>query len=156
MVKILTGTVLVLITLAILGCSGTSGTESIEAVWINPQISDSEVSIPLSEVENFKMTHFRVVRSYGEINFMAYMLSEDIYVRANVCPPCGSVGFSLREDKLVCERCATTFDAITGEGISGGCINYPKENVPYNILNGYLIMSLTDLDNAYEETMTPG
>jgi len=156
MLKILTGTVFILITLAILGCGGASGVESIKAVWIEPQITDTEVSIPISEVENFKMTHFRVGRSYGDINFMAYTLGENIYIRANVCPPCGSVGFSLSRDTLVCDTCGTTFDAFTGEGISGGCVNYPKENIPYNIVNGNLIMSLNDLDNAYEETMTPG
>ena len=154
MSKILTGIMLIVITLGVIGCGGTSG--SIQTAWITPQITDTYVSIPVSEVESLKMTHFRIGTSYGDIAFMAYEIEENIYVRANVCPPCGSVGFSLRGDILVCDTCATTFNATTGKGISGGCVNYPKESVAYEITTGYIVMSAVDLIKAYEETLSPG
>ena len=154
MLKILTGIVLIIITLGIVGCSGAN--EGIKATWITPQITDTTVSTPLNEVENFKMTHFRVSAIAGNIAFMAYEFEDNIYVRANVCPPCGSVGFSLRGDILVCDTCATTFNATTGKGISGGCVNYPKESVAYEITTGYIVMSAVDLIKAYEETLSPG
>ena len=153
MLKILTGIILIIITLGIVGCSGAN--EGIKATWITPQITDTTVSIPLNDVENFKMTHFRVSAIAGNIAFMAYEFEDNIYVRANVCPPCGSVGFSLIGDILVCDTCATTFDARTGEGISGGCVGYPKKSVPYEIIDGNIIMAINDLEAANMETRFP-
>lgn len=155
MLKIVTGLLLIVVTLGILGCGGSSG-GSIQAAWITPQTTDTTASIPVSDVENFKMTHFRVDTSSGDRAFMAYEFEGNIYVRANVCPPCGSVGFSLSDDILVCDTCATTFDARTGEGISGGCVNYPKQSVPYEVTNGRIVMAISDLEAAYLETLFPG
>jgi nitrite reductase/ring-hydroxylating ferredoxin subunit len=90
------------------------------------------------------------------MNFMAYVLAGEIYVRANVCPPCRSIGFSLNEEILVCDRCATTFEAKTGEGIVGACVDYPKALVPYEIEDGNIVMSSTDLTTAYQDTIEPG
>jgi nitrite reductase/ring-hydroxylating ferredoxin subunit len=89
------------------------------------------------------------------MNFMAYVLDGEIYVRANVCPPCWSIGFSLDEDILICDRCATRFKAQTGEGISGACVGYPKAAVPYEINNGNIVMNSTALVAAYQDTIEP-
>ena len=90
------------------------------------------------------------------MNFMAYVLDGEIYVRANVCPPCQSVGFSLGKDVLICDRCATTFEARTGEGIEGACVDFPKASVPYEIIDGNIVMKGTDLIAAYQDTTEPG
>jgi nitrite reductase/ring-hydroxylating ferredoxin subunit len=87
---------------------------------------------------------------------MTYIVDGEIYVRANVCPPCWSIGFSLEEAVLICDRCATTFGAETGEGISGACVDYPKASVPYEIDGGNIVMQDTDLIAAYEDTLEPG
>jgi nitrite reductase/ring-hydroxylating ferredoxin subunit len=155
MSKILVGMIMIVTTLGVIGCGSVSG-GAIDPDWITPQVTGTTVSIPVSEVESLKMTHFRMDTSQGTMAFMAYEFENNIYVRANVCPPCGSVGFSLNEGILVCETCATTFDAKTGEGIRGGCVNYPKESVPYQIDSGLIVMSVADLVNAYEQTISPG
>ena len=129
----------------------------IKATWIEPKIIDGDtVSIPLSEVENNWNIHFPVGTPSGDTNYMAYILGEEIFVRSNVCPPCRSVGFSLDDDILVCDRCATTFKAKTGDGIKGACVDYPKASVPYEIIGGSIVMSGNDLVTAYEDTTKPG
>ena len=90
------------------------------------------------------------------MNFMAYTLDGEIYVRANVCPPCRSIGFSLEEDILICDRCATTFKAKTGDGIKGACVDFPKASVPYEITDGNIVMRGDDLLAAYQDTVKPG
>ena len=90
------------------------------------------------------------------MNFMAYILDEEIHVRANVCPPCRSIGFSLEEDILICDRCATTFKAKTGDGIEGACVDFPKASLPYEIIDGSIVMRGNDLIVAYEDTVEPG
>ena len=124
----------------------------IKATWIEPQVDGNTIVIPLSELEQNWNVHFKV----DDVNFMAYILEGAIYVRANVCPPCRSVGFSLSDDILVCDRCATTFEAETGAGIEGACVDYPKAPVRYELRDGTVRIQKNDLAAAYEETLQPG
>lgn len=128
----------------------------IKATMIQAQINGDSVSIPVSDVESDWNTQFVVSSTQGKMNFMAYLLNNKIYVRADVCPPCRSIGYSLDNNILVCDRCATTFKADTGDGIAGACVDYPKALVPYQISNGNIVMNKSDLVVAYESTLNPG
>ena len=132
----------------------------IEATWIEPQLAGYIVSIPVSQVEDNWNTHFKLRADINgkssDINFMAYILDEEIHVRSNLCPPCRSVGFSLENDILICDTCRTTFNAKTGEGIRGACVDYPKASVSYEIADGQLVMNEADLKAAYQDTLVPG
>lgn len=137
---------------------GRGGQEAaaIQAKWIEPQVAGDTVSISVSEVESNRNVHFQVETESGNMHFMAYSLDAQIYVRANVCPPCRGIGYTLDGDALVCDRCATTFRARTGEGIRGACVAYPKAAVTYAIDDGSIVMSKTDLLVAYQNTLEPG
>ena len=156
--KIIIVFVLLAMLLSIVACSGNSAqsNEPIKATWIEPQVVGDIVSIPVSEVENSKMTHFKLVTLGGDIAFMAYGLDGEIYVRSNVCPPCWSVGFSLQRDILVCDTCLTTFKAKTGDGIEGACVDFPKAAVSYKITDSNIEMDGGDLIAAYQNTLKPG
>ena len=138
------------------GTTSTPPVGPIKATWIEPQVDGDAVSIPITEVENNWNIHFRLNTPDGDKNFMAYVVDGEIYARANVCPPCQSTGFSLQRDILVCDRCATTFKAKTGGGIQGACVDYPKASVPYEIIDGSILMSEADLIAAYQDTLQPG
>ena len=156
--KIMLGLVLLAMILSTAACSSSNpqSNEPIKATWIEPQVAGDTVSIPVSEVENNWNVHFNVKTGGGDMNFMAYVLDGEIYVRANVCPPCRSIGFSLEEAVLICDRCATTFKAKTGEGIEGACVDFPKASVPYEVSDGNVAMKGTDLIAAYQDTTEPG
>ncbi len=128
----------------------------IKATWLEPQIEGNAVSIMLSDVETNWNTHFGLGEEHGNMNFMAYVLDGEVFVRANVCPPCRSVGFSLNGDELVCDSCRTLFSSKTGEGISGACKDFPKAVVAHEIVNGKIVMQLEDLTTAYENTTEAG
>jgi uncharacterized membrane protein len=129
---------------------------SIKAKLIEAQVNGDSVSIPVSDVESDWNTQFAISTQSGKMNFMAYLLNNKIYVRADVCPPCRSIGYSLDGNTLVCNTCATTFKAATGDGIAGACVDYPKALVPYQISNGNIVMKQADLVVAYENTLNPG
>lgn len=156
--KAMLGLVLLAVILIIASCSSSNppSGDPISATWIEPQIADDTVSIRLTEVEDNWNVHFNVEIRGEDMNFMAYVLDGEIHVRANVCPPCQSIGFSLQEAILICDRCATTFDTETGEGIQGACVDFPKASVPYQIDGGSIVMSSADLAAAYEDTLEPG
>ena len=158
--KTITGALLLSPALIIVGCSNPSSNPtpsvSTKATSIEPQVTGDIVSVPASEIESNWNVRFKVETQDGNMDFMAYVLDGEIYVRANVCPPCQSTGFSLDEDILVCARCATEFKAQTGEGIRGACVGYPKAAVPYQINGGNVVMNSTDLITAYQDTLKPG
>ena len=132
----------------------------IKATWLQVEVDEASqiVSLPVSELEDDWNIHFKLGTAEGETNFMAYIFKGDVYVRANVCPPCRSIGFSLDEEDqlLVCDRCATLFDAGTGAGIEGACVDYPKAEAPYEAIDNRIVMRVTDLTAAYQKTLTPG
>ncbi|NPE27715.1 DUF2318 domain-containing protein [Methanococcoides sp. SA1] len=138
------------------GAQAEAVVEPIAATWVNPEVSGNIVTIPVQMIEDNVNTHFKVNTETGDIAVMVYKLGDDIIVRSNVCPPCGSIGFILDNEVLVCDSCRTTFDANTGEGIQGACVAYPKENIPYTLLNGNLVMDLDDIVAAHLETVQKG
>jgi nitrite reductase/ring-hydroxylating ferredoxin subunit len=156
--KTMLGLVLIAIILSTVACSSSNPNPpgTIKATWIEPQVAGDAVFIPVSEIEDNWNVHFNVKTQGEDMNFMAYIVDGEISVRANVCPPCRSIGFSLEEAVLICDRCATTFKAETGEGIEGACVDYPKASVPYEVSDGNIAMRGTDLVAAYQDTLGPG
>jgi len=148
---------LVILVSTMVACSDNWSQDSqrIEATWTNPQVLGDIISIPISEVENNKIMHFEFTTQDEDMTFMAYDLSGEIYVRANICPPCHSIGFSLQQSTLVCDTCGTVFDARTGAGINGACVAYPKAAVAYEIRDGSIVMKGSDLLAAYQDTVNP-
>ncbi len=145
------------IIISLAGCGGDSNSEPIMATWVKVQEASDTLSLPVSLVNDNKMIHFLLGEgSDGEIAFMAYELNKEIHVRSNVCPPCRSIGFSLLGDTLMCDTCATTFNAKTGDGIEGACVDFPKASVPYEIKDETIIMNQNDLVVSYQNTLEPG
>ena len=128
----------------------------VDAKWIDAQVNGDTVSIPESEIENDWNTRFQVQAADGNISAMAYVLDGVIYVRADICPPCRSRGFTLNGNILDCDSCHTKFNASTGDGVSGACVNYPKDSVSYTISDGNVVMSKADIVTAYQNTLKPG
>lgn len=125
----------------------------IRAKEITPAVSADSVSVPVSVVQDNWNTHFLIDTPGGTMGFMAYILNNTIYVRASICPPCRGKTYSLDGASLVCDTCATTFDAVTGKGISGACVNYPKASVAYQVSGGNIVMKTADMITAYQDTL---
>lgn len=136
-----------------IGSSGKANASPVKATWINAEVSEDQVFIPLSSVEENTNVHFKVNSDSGEIAVMAYKFNDEIFVRSNVCPPCNSIGFTLEKDTLVCDSCGTVFDTATGAGIGGGCVSFPKESIPYTVSDGNIVMKLNDVIIAHEKTV---
>lgn len=158
----LTGMLLLVIAAALLaaGCTENEAQDTsiasgspVAATWINAGTTADTVSVSSSSVEENTNVHFKVNTEIGEIAVMAYQLEDEIFVRSNVCPPCGSIGFTLAGDTLICDSCGSTFDAATGKGIGGACVAYPKESIPYTVSDGNLVMKLDDVVTAHMKTV---
>lgn len=160
----------------LVGCSGGTGTQikppvntsgtttgiptvpksTVTPTWINPEVIGTSVMVPLDEVQTKINTHFKVVLEKGSAYFMAYNYGGNIQVRADICPPCRSVSYTLVKDTLVCDSCGTVFKAGDGTGIKGACVNYPKASVPFETVDDKIVLNTAELTTAYENTLSPG
>jgi nitrite reductase/ring-hydroxylating ferredoxin subunit len=150
------------VSLVAAGCSGIVSSadskdneKSAPGTWITAQVNADQVSIPAKSVDDNTNVHFKVKTEAGELSVMAYRFDDKVFVRSNVCPPCNSIGFTLKNGTLVCDSCGTVFDAATGKGIEGGCVGYPKESIPYTSSNGNITMKLDDVVAAHKQTIEP-
>lgn len=141
--------------------SGSSGAPSssgkpVAGTWIDVDVAGDSVTIPLATIEQYVDTHFSIDVQGERLDYMAYLLDDALHVRANVCPPCRSRGFTLDGAVLVCDMCATTFDARDGSGIEGACVDYPKASAPYEVVDGAVVIEVDDLVEAFEQTIARG
>ncbi len=143
--------------LAASACSQATGGNSTSAkqILIKAQLNADTVSIPLSEVDKNINTRFLVNTTTSKLSFMAYNYDSQLYVRADICPPCGSESFTLKNGTLVCDRCGTVFNAKTGKGVSGPCIKFSKQAAPLEVKDGNIVMKGEELAVAYQNTLNP-
>jgi nitrite reductase/ring-hydroxylating ferredoxin subunit len=130
---------------------------TVKQTTIKATISGDTVTIPVSDVDKYGNVNFRVNTASDYYMFMAYQYGDQTYVRADVCVPCGSESFTLKNGTLVCNSCGTVFDAKTGAGISGvtACQRYTKQPVPYQVTGDNIVMKWSDMATAYQKTTTP-
>jgi uncharacterized membrane protein len=149
--------ILSLVSLLTVACSGQSSASNstVKQVTINAQISADMVSLPLSVVESNVNSRFLVKTATDTLSFMAYEYNKQLYIRADICPPCGSQSFTLTNGTLVCDRCGTVFNAGTGVGTKGPCIKFAKQSVNYVIKDGSIQMKGADLTTAFQKTLNP-
>jgi len=147
---------LIAVTLVACGGSGGSASAKIKATWVNAPLNGETVNLSPATLTQNTIVHFKTNLPEGTIASMAYVLNGTTYVRANICPPCRSTGFSLQGDKLVCDTCGTIFSAQTGMGVSGACVDYPKAAVDYSTTGDGIVMTTASLMSAYQNTLRPG
>ena len=137
--------------------AGQNLNTTVKQTTIKAVVSGDTVTIPLSEVEKYGNVNFRVNTANDYYMFMAYQYGGQTYVRADVCVPCGSESFTLKNGTLVCDSCGTVFDVKTGAGIKGvtACQRYTKQPVTYEVTNGNIVMKWADMAAAYQKTTTP-
>ena len=135
-------------------------TKVYEPVWIEPVIEDGIASIPLNVVQQNIILHFKLQTDANTETFMSYIYDGKLYVRADNCVPCRSIKFALKGNQLICMSCNTTFNAVTGIGEgsvgSASCRAYPKESSAYEIKDGQLVMKVSDLHKAFQDTLQQG
>lgn len=118
--------------------------------------TDDVVTMPLSAIVEVVNTEFGIVVNDRSLDFMAYVLDGELYVRASACPPCPTLAYALDGGMLLCGACDARYDALTGEGIDGACVDYPKAAVAYTVDGDVVSMKVVDLVRAWDETVLEG
>src|SRR4030043_492985 len=96
---ILISSVLLVRLLSFAACNSNSNNPSsglIKAKWVTAEKTDNDtLFVQTIDVKKNTIIHFKYNIASRDSAFMAYELDGKIFVRANICPPCGSIGFSL-------------------------------------------------------------
>ncbi len=96
--------------------SGKNLSGTVKQTTIQATVSGDTVTIPAADLDKYGNVNFRVNTANDYYMFMAYQYGDQTYVRADVCVPCGSESFTLKNGTLVCDSCGTVFDVKTGAG----------------------------------------
>ncbi len=120
--------------------------------WVEPEIDRDAVTIPLDVVQNAGHVHFSLPVEDEALDYLGYMLDGAFYVRAAVCPSCGSQGLSHGGTMLVCHSCSTMFDFVTGEADDEESASFPQGLLPYGVADTLISMSFAELVESYERT----
>lgn len=120
--------------------------------WVEPEVDGDAVTIPLDAVENTGHVHFSLPVQDEALDYLGYMIDGSFYVRAAVCPSCGSQGLSHGGTMLVCHSCSTMFDFVTGEADDEDSASFPQGLLPYGVTDAIISMSFAELVESYERT----
>ena len=122
--------------------------QSVNMTQVEVTVQKGAVEVPLYGVKNNKLVSFEYQRPEGRIPLLAYITPAGKLVTAvSVCEPCNSTRFHIEGNQMVCNSCFTRWDLETLKGISGGCLKYPPDTLPYEIQGGKITIKEMDLKN---------
>lgn len=123
---------------------------------IDATVDGGVISIPLDIIMKKKIVNFdypkkQIPSGTGTepLSLMAYITpSGKLFTGTSYCPPCRSKIHDITADgSLTCKTCGTKRDLETLKGISGGCINYPPDELPAKIKNGKVMIEESVLED---------
>lgn len=164
--KIIALVILVIVAVSLLGLTACGGgataansgknlNTTVKQVPIKAAINGETVTIPLSDVEKYGNVNFKIQTATDIYSFMAYQYGDKTYVRSDLCVPCGSESFTLKNGTLVCDACGTVFSVETGVGVKGvkACQSYTKQPVAFETTGTDIVMKWTDLATSFQNTV---
>ena len=121
-----------------------------KAKTIQPVVINGKAKINLSDVDKLNIAYFELSDLKGDLlPLMAYITSSGrLFVGHSVCA-CGSHGFFLAGEVLVCESCRTTFTIEDQKFVSGSTTagKNPPSRIKSVIENGVIVIEQSDLGN---------
>jgi hypothetical protein len=109
------------------------------------------IEIPLEDILEKKLVRFNY-QGNKLVRMLAYVApSGRIVTSVRVCEPCKNYEkFFIQDDVLVCGKCGTTWTLEQLNGIQGGCMAYPPDELPNIIRGKSVLIKKSDLE-AWKE-----
>jgi hypothetical protein len=98
------------------------------------QVAGGDIRFPLEAVKRSGLIFTLYDEGRVTRPLTAYVSPEGrLVVAVSYCEPCRSDRFHIEGDELVCNACGTRWRLNDLRGISGGCLEYPPEELPYTV-----------------------
>lgn len=112
-------------------------TEAQPMVPVQAIVQDGKIVLPLDLLKEKRFVKFFYGEPESSVPMLAYISGEGKVVTAiSVCEPCNSTDFHIKEDKVICNSCGSTWELNTLKAVSGSCGRYPPDAVPNAVANG--------------------
>lgn len=130
--------------------------QKIEMTEVSPTIEKGRVSISLEDLKRNSILYFMYDSNHDVGNgqkglaLMAYLTPAGrVTVAVSFCEPCYSRKFRIEGDVLVCNVCNTRWALADLTGLSGGCPNYPPDEINYTVVEstGKIYIEETEVKN---------
>ncbi|MBZ4686651.1 MAG: hypothetical protein PWQ96_1975 [Clostridia bacterium] len=108
---------------------------------ISNRVRDGKIIISLQEVIDNSIIYSEY-QNAGERKAITSFITPAgrLIVAIAMCEPCRSERFHIEENILVCDTCGTRWYLNDLRGISGGCPQYPPEELPYEVQDGKIFI----------------
>lgn len=109
-------------------------------------VEDGQAITPLSYVTENGFIYMEYDKDGFRLPLMSFISPSGRLVTAiSFCEPCRSQSFHIRGEELVCDSCNTKWDLSTMEGIIGACMEYPPEEIDYEVVDGNILINEDDI-----------
>ena len=129
-------------------------TANVEMTDVKAKVAAGEVSVPLAELKKNKLLYFKYSGAGKEVPLMAMITpSGKLFTASAMCEPCRSDRFHTEPDgTLTCNACGTKWDLETLQGISGGCPNFPPQEMKGQVKGDKIVLQETDVQGWQPRT----
>ena len=138
-------TLLLLLSIVLSGCSGSSSSAGKSAGPITP--SNGKLEIPVAEVSDGKAHHYQAKAEDGTMVTFFVLKSADGVLRAAIdaCDVCfrSGLGYYQQGDKMVCKNCGQKFASNKINVIKGGCNPAPLNRT---VVGDKLVIDMRDIN----------
>lgn len=120
---------------------------NVEMTPVTPAVANGEVAVPLADVKKDKLVSFDYNKGGVSVPLLAMVTpSGRLFTASSMCEPCRSYKFHTEPDgTLTCNTCGTKWDLETLKGISGGCPNYPPQELKNVVRGGKIVLKESDV-----------
>jgi len=127
----------------------------IQQTEIVPDFRDGRIYVDLARVNERGIVSFKIPNqpvtlpngtTFDYLPVTVYVAPSGRVVAAvSFCEPCSGTTFHIRGNRLVCNVCGTEWNLEDLRGISGGCVNFPPDEVRYQVEGGNLLLDEQEL-----------
>lgn len=113
---------------------------------IDYTLEDGKLQFPVAEVVDNSFIFTEYQQDRNRLPILAFISPAGRLVAAvSYCEPCRSESFHIDGRDLVCDTCRTRWQLNDLRGLSGGCPNYPPEELNYEVIDGMVVISEADI-----------
>lgn len=111
--------------------------KTINMTDIENEVAEGKIIIPLDKVVENNIIYTEYQNGDDPKAITAFITPAGrLIVSVAMCEPCRSQRFHIEGYQLVCDTCGTRWNLNDLRGISGGCPEYPPEELPYEVKDG--------------------
>jgi len=127
----------------------------IEMTDVSLKVADNKAVISLDKLKEDKIlyTEYRGEKKkyYGSFDYLplnAFITpSGRVVLATSICEPCYGDRFYIENTDLVCVACGTRWRLDDLMGVGGGCVNYPPEEIKYEVEGNQIVIDESTLKN---------